>query len=274
MPTATTSSSTSSTSLRVDIVPCLNDNYGYLIVDEARGQCAIVDASETKPVLDAIARVGLPLAAILSTHHHHDHVGGNAEVLAAHPKAIVYGHSSDQGRIPGLTHPLEDGATFELGSFSVTARHVPGHTLGAVTYVVSDGDGPAWAFTGDTLFVAGCGRLFEGTPAQMHRSLCGILAELPPDTRVACGHEYTAANLKFAAHVEPQNTHVAAKIAAVAALRAKGEPTVPGTIGEEREINPFLRVDVPAVRTHVGADASTDSSEVLRLLREEKNSFK
>lgn len=260
--------------LRVEIVPCLNDNYAYVIVDPERGVCSVVDASEAAPVLAAVARVGLPLHAILSTHHHHDHVGGNLEVLAAHPKAIVYGHLSDQGRIPGITNPLEDGATFDLGSFAVTARHVPGHTLGAVTYVVSDGESPAWAFTGDTLFVAGCGRLFEGTPAQMHQSLSGVLAELPPDTRVACGHEYTAANLKFAAHVEPQNAAVAAKIADVAALRAQGKPTIPGTIGEEREINPFLRVDVPAVRAHVGADAATDSSEVLRLLREEKNAFK
>jgi len=262
------------TELRVEIVPCLNDNYAYLLVDDARKECAIVDASEPAPVLDAIARVGLPLVAILSTHHHGDHVGGNEDVLAKHPNAVVYGHVSDQGRIPGLSKPLDDGAKFSLMSFDVTAHHVPGHTSGAVTYVVRGGAAPAWAFTGDTLFLAGCGRLFEGTPAQMHHSLNAVLAKLPPDTKIGCGHEYTASNLKFAAHVEPKNKAIAAKLAAVEAMRAAGEPTIPGTIAGELDTNPFMRVDEPSVRAHVGLDAKAESSAVLRLIREEKNSFK
>jgi hydroxyacylglutathione hydrolase len=203
-------------------------------------------------------------------------VGGNEDVLAAHPGAKVYGHRSDEKRIPGITDLLDDGSSFEIGSLKVHARHVPGHTLGAVTYVVSDpaGEEPPWAFTGDTLFLAGCGRLFEGTPAMMNRSLSGILGQLDPSTRVACGHEYTAANLKFALHVEPKNEEIVALVAEVEGKRARGEATVPGTIAKERATNPFLRVDVPAVRAHVGLDASADPVEVLARLREEKNHFK
>lgn len=262
--------------MRVEMVPCLSDNYAYLLVDERAKQVCVVDASEPAPVLAAIARVGLPLAAILSTHHHGDHVGGNEDVLAQHPKARVFGHRSDEKRIPMITDLLDDGQSFTLGSLHVVARHVPGHTLGAVTYVVRDENdaSQSYAFTGDTLFLAGCGRLFEGTPEMMHRSLNHVLAQLPPETRVACGHEYTASNLKFARHVEPENAHIAQRAAEVEAMRAKGEPTVPGTIAEELRSNPFLRVEVPAVRAHVGLGENADPVEVLARLREEKNSFR
>jgi len=262
--------------MRVEPVPCLSDNYAYLVIDERGKQVSVVDASEPAPVLAAIARVGLPLAAILSTHHHGDHVGGNEDVLAEHPRARVFGHRSDGKRIPKITDLLDDGRRFELGALEVVAHHVPGHTLGAVTYVVRDPTeaSSAYAFTGDTLFLAGCGRLFEGTAEMMHRSLNHVLAQLPPETRVACGHEYTASNLKFARHVEPKNAHIAQRAADIEAMRARGEPTVPGTIAEELKSNPFLRVEVPEVRAHVGLGENADPIEVLARLREEKNSFR
>jgi len=260
--------------MRIEAVPCLSDNYAYLVIDEVENVAAIVDASEPDPVLAALDRAGVPLAAIFSTHHHPDHVGGNEDVLEKHPKAIVYGHRSDAKRIPGLSRPLEDGEPFSLGSIQCRALHVPGHTLGAVTYVLKAKDQPSWAFTGDTLFLAGCGRLFEGTPEQMHRSLNTVLASLPDDTRIGCGHEYTASNLKFAQHVEPNNADIAALLAAVTGKRSRNEATVPGTMAMERKTNPFLRVNVAEVRQHVGLGSDANPVEVLARLREEKNSFR
>lgn len=226
--------------MRVEIVPCFSDNYAYLLVDEAG--CAVVDACEPGPVEAAIARVGLPLRAVLSTHHHFDHVGGNEALAEAHPGVPVYGHRSDQGRLPGLSHPLDDGATFTVGALSVHAHHVPGHTLGALAYEVRSPEGARWLFTGDTLFLGGCGRLFEGTPAQMFASL-QRLASLGDegDLLVACGHEYTASNLRFARHLAPDDAALAARQADVEALRARGEPTVPTSLAVDRATNPFLR---------------------------------
>ena len=263
--------------MRIDPIPCLSDNYAYLVVDERAGHVSVVDASESKPVLDAIAARGLPLHAILCTHHHLDHVGGNEDVLRAHPGAAVYGYRSDAARIPGVTRLVDDRERFALGSLEIVAHHVPGHTTGAVTYVVRDPAEPraaAWAFTGDTLFLGGCGRLLEGTAQMMHRSLNHVLANLPPATRIGCGHEYTASNLRFAAHVEPANAEIAARVADVAAVRATGTPTVPGTLAQELATNPFLRVEVPAVREHVGLGDNADPVEVLARLREEKSSFR
>ena len=262
--------------MRVEPIACLSDNYAYLVVDERAKVCVVVDASEGAPVLAAIERAQLPLVAILSTHHHGDHVGGNEAVLARHPMAQVFGHRSDLARIPGLSRPVDDGERFTLGELEVTALHVPGHTSGAVTFVVRDPSAasePAWAFTGDTLFLAGCGRLFEGTPAQMYRSLNEVLARLPDETKIACGHEYSQSNLRFARHVEPHNERVIARAKEVDALRAKGTPTVPGTIAMERATNPFMRVSEAAVRAHVGLDEGADPVEVLARLRKEKDSF-
>lgn len=264
--------------MRVEPVACLTDNYAYLVFDERPvaqgGGVLLVDASEPAPVLAAIERTKLPLLAILSTHHHGDHVGGNEDVVARHPKAQVLGHRSDQGRIPAMNRAVDDGERFEIGALKITAHHVPGHTLGAVTYVISDGADVPWAFTGDTLFLAGCGRLFEGTAAQMHRSLNEILGALDPATKIGCGHEYTASNLRFARHVEPDNVDVAARVREVEGLRAAGRPTVPGTIGAELRTNPFMRVNAPAVRAHVGLAATDDPIEVLSRLRKEKDGFK
>jgi hydroxyacylglutathione hydrolase len=256
--------------MRVVPVPCLSDNYAYLLIDEGAKIAAVVDASEDAPVLEAVAREGVRLVAILSTHHHFDHVGGNEAIARAIPGIAVYGHRSDAERTPALDHPLDDGDAFSIGDVAVEAMHVPGHTLGAITFVARHG-GEAWAFTGDTLFLAGCGRLFEGTPAQMHVSLAR-LAALPPRTNVACGHEYTESNLRFAAHVEPYNERIAARATRVAEMRARGLPTVPGTVAEELETNPFLRVENESVRAHVRVDDGP--VETFAKLRREKDSFR
>jgi hydroxyacylglutathione hydrolase len=227
------------TPMRIVAVPCLKDNYAYLIVCEKTGASAIVDASEGSPVLGAVKREKLEPRAIWSTHHHLDHVGGNEQVTEGLGISDVYGYATDRGRIPAQTTFLEDGETFKLGSINVRALHIPGHTLGAVAYFCEDGGEPA-VFTGDTLFIAGCGRLFEGTPAQMFHSLAK-LAALPSNTRVYCGHEYTEANLRFAAHVEPQSEAILAAQARAKELRMRGEPTVPGTLRDELATNPFVR---------------------------------
>jgi hydroxyacylglutathione hydrolase len=244
--------------MRVVAVPCLSDNYAYLVVCERTGESAIVDASETEPVLAAVAKEKLSPRAIWSTHHHFDHIGGNEEVAAKLGIADVYGHASDRGRIPGQTKFLETGDAFSLGEIRVRAIHIPGHTLGAVAYVCADAQGQRCVFTGDTLFLAGCGRLLEGTPEQMHASL-QTLAALEPDTRVYCGHEYTQANLRYAAHVEPNNRDVARAGERAAELRARAEPTVPGTIEEELRTNPFMRAK---------------SAEELGARRKEKDGFR
>jgi hydroxyacylglutathione hydrolase len=267
--------------MRVVPIACLQDNYAYLLIDERARIAAVVDASEAEPVRAALAREQVELVAVLATHHHFDHVGGNEALVGASAGLPVYGHRSDAARTPAVTRLLDDGDRFAIGAIEIEAMHVPGHTLGALTYLARDSRGApdgaeAWAFTGDTLFLGGCGRMFEGTPAQMHASLAR-LAALAPDTKIACGHEYTASNLRFATHVEPANAALAARVARVATLREASTPTVPGTVGEERATNPFLRTDVAAVRAHVGLGANAadaEPAEVFARLRREKDSFR
>lgn len=255
--------------MRVVPVPCLKDNYAYLLVAE-NGDAAIIDASEAEPVLAAVAREGVNPRAIWSTHHHHDHVGGN-EALAAEWQVEVVGHVSDQGRLPALSRGIDTGDRVGVGDLEATCLHIPGHTLGAVAYFVQK-EGQGAVFTGDTLFIAGCGRLFEGTPGQMFASL-SRLAELPKDTRVFCGHEYTESNLRFAAHLDPENASVASARAAAAALRAEGKPTVGTSIGHELEVNPFLRVRAPYARATLGIPEDADDVQAFAAIRKAKDSF-
>lgn len=221
----------------IQAIPCLRDNYAYLVRCPETGRSAIVDPSEAPPVVAALG--SQKIDEIWCTHHHHDHVGGNEALADALGITRVVGHASDKGRIPRQSVFLEDGDAFTLGALRVRVLHVPGHTSGALAYVV-EGDGAPAVFTGDTLFLAGCGRLFEGTPATMFTSLAK-LAALSPETRVFCGHEYTQSNLKFAAFVEPESTSIADAAAAAAALREAGRPTVPGLLASELATNPFLR---------------------------------
>jgi hydroxyacylglutathione hydrolase len=256
--------------VEVHLVPCLSDNYAYLLHQPGSKDAIIVDASEEGPVLAALEKLGLNPLAILATHHHPDHVGGNLGVLQRFPKARVFGYRTDKGRIPGQTDLLDDKQEFDAAGIGVKALHIPGHTLGAVAYVAEGA-----AFTGDTLFAAGCGRLFEGTAAQMYESLNLTLGALPDDTRIYCGHEYTLNNLRFAESLEPQNPEISKKLAWAKALREKGQPTLPSTMREERLTNPFLRVAEKDVVAKVNERLQQDHSPqaVLAAVRAMKDAF-
>jgi hydroxyacylglutathione hydrolase len=234
-------------SLRIERIPTLHDNYTYLVVCEDSGEAAVVDAPEAAPVRRRVEELGCRVTKVLSTHHHPDHSAANPE-LAERFGAPVFGHVSDAERIPGFTDGLEEGDSIEVGRESARILFIPAHTRGHIAYVF---DAARAVFCGDTLFASGCGRLFEGTPEMMYTALCEKLAALPDDMRVFCGHEYTASNLAFAAHVEPDNAAVREKQERVAKIRARAaadwheatpaEMTIPSTIGEERATNPFMR---------------------------------
>ena len=235
--------------MRVVPVPQLADNYAYLVIDEETDRAGVVDVAEAGPVTEAASREGVELAAILSTHHHFDHVGGNEDLIAAcAPRKLdVFGFAGDAARIPGITHPLEDGASLSVGRLEARAIFIPAHTRGHLAYYF---ESEGAVFTGDTLFAGGCGRLFEGDAAQMKASL-ERLAALPDDTRVYCGHEYTQGNLAFAATLEPGNADLAARREEVERLRTQGLPTVPSTIAIEKKTNPFLRSDSKELRASI-----------------------
>ncbi len=232
--------------LSIEPIPCLRDNYAYLIADERAGDAWLVDPSEAGPPSAVLRRRNLRLRGILATHHHLDHVGGIATLVDQNADVWVAGHARDQGRIPRQTHFIDaPGESFaatdlRLGAQALLARYIPGHTLGAIAWYLppQGGDSAGDVFTGDTLFAAGCGRLFEGSPTQMHASLQALVA-LPGATRLWFGHEYTEANLRFAAAVEPDNAAVQA--------RAVGLPicTTPTTVALELATNPFVRADSP-----------------------------
>jgi hydroxyacylglutathione hydrolase len=234
-------------SLRIERIPTLHDNYTYLLVCERSGEAAVVDAPEEAPVVARADALGVRVTKVLSTHHHPDHSMANP-ALAKRYDAPVYGHRSDEGRLPALTHGLEEDDTVSVGREQARILFIPAHTRGHIAYVFDDAQA---VFCGDTLFAAGCGRLFEGTPEMMYTALCEKLAALPDATRVYCGHEYTASNLRFAAHVEPDNAAISKMIERVAAIRANAaadwhdavpaEMTIPSTIADERATNPFMR---------------------------------
>jgi hydroxyacylglutathione hydrolase len=258
--------------MRIVPVPCLKDNYAYLVISDRTREAAVVDVSEAEPVLDAAQREGVKLVSIWSTHHHLDHVGGNEALMAKVAIGEVAGHASDRGRIPAQSRFLETGDTVQVGDLTARASHIPGHTLGAVAYFV-ESNGERAVFTGDTLFLAGCGRLFEGTPAQMHASLTA-LAALPPDTRVYCGHEYTASNLRFAHHVEPSNADVTRALEEATAAGEGKRPTVPGTLARELAINPFLHVTSAEIRKTLDIDPKADDVAAFAAIRKAKDEFR
>jgi hydroxyacylglutathione hydrolase len=251
-------------------IPCLADNYAYLLIATG-GEAVVIDASESAPVRDAVKSAGVRLVAIWSTHHHWDHVGGNEELARESPIEVV-GHVSDRGRLPGLTRGVETGNTVQVGDVTATCIHIPGHTLGALAYFVDTGSERV-VFTGDTLFCGGCGRLFEGTPAQMHASL-SRLASLPADTRVLCGHEYTESNLRFAAHVEPGNADIVRARERAAALRARREPAIGTTVEQERAHNPFLRTGSLEIRKTLGIPRDRDDVGAFAAIRIAKDAFR
>ena len=234
-------------SLRVERIPTWKDNYTYLAVCERSGEAAVVDAPEVDPVVARVDALGVRVSLVLSTHHHPDHSMANPE-LARRYGVPVLGHVSDADRLPGFTRGLEEGDTVQVGQETARVLFIPAHTRGHIAYVFDDAGA---VFSGDTLFAAGCGRLFEGTPQLMYEALVGKLGKLAGETRVYCGHEYTESNLRFAAHVEPDNEAVKAALERARAIRAKAAPdwhdatpdemTVPSTIAEEHATNPFMR---------------------------------
>ena len=252
-------------------LPALQDNYVWLLTDDA-GRALVVDPGEAGPVL--IGAHGLDLTAILLTHHHPDHIAGTDALLRRWPDAVVFAPEDD--RIQEPCRRVVDGERIKAGPWSFDVIAVPGHTRSHVAYYRSEAGGEGLLFCGDTLFSLGCGRLFEGTPAQMHASL-SRLAALPPETRVCCGHEYTEANARFAFAVDPHNCDLRHHADVIRDLRARGLPSLPGRIAIERACNPFLRVDAPAVRAslarHEGREPQ-DSIEAFAALRAWKDAFR
>ncbi|MBV1775171.1 hydroxyacylglutathione hydrolase [Burkholderiaceae bacterium DAT-1] len=244
-------------------IPILSDNYIWTIRKDS--SLIIVDPGESTPVFAWMDSQGLAPDAIVLTHHHADHIGGVDEIVARWP-VPVYGSA----RITQVTHPVGEGDRIKIGCIELDVWCVPGHTLDHLAYV-----GEGLVLCGDTLFGGGCGRLFEGTPEEMHASL-QRLASLPADTLVCCTHEYTLGNLRFALTIEPDNQALIARMQRDAAARERNEPTLPSTIALERDTNPFLRVDVPAVRqAAVKMDASVDSTVAcFAALRRAKDTFR
>ena len=221
-----------------------NSNYGFLLHDDVTGETACIDTPELDPILAALDATGWRLTQIWNTHHHFDHVGANLDLADRFDVEIV-GNAEDARRIKGLTRGVRGGDTFRFGAHDVHVIDTPGHTLGHICYHVPDAhDGEGAAFVGDTLFVMGCGRLFEGTPGQMHASLAK-LAALPARTRLYCAHEYTLSNAAFAVTVDGGNADMLAAIEDARALRDRGEPTVPTTVEKELATNPFVRAETP-----------------------------
>ncbi len=248
-------------------VPCLSDNYAYLIHDAATGATACIDVPEAAPILAALAERDWKLSHILITHHHHDHVGGVA-ALAGATGARVIGAAADAHRLPPLDEAVAEGDTVRVGMAEGRVLDVSGHTVGHVAFHFADS---ALVFTADSLMALGCGRLFEGDAATMWRSL-SKLAALPPDTLVCSGHEYTAANARFALSIEPGNPALVARAAAIEAARAEGRPTVPSLLSEELATNPFLRAATPEVRAAVGLPDGPDAA-VFAAVRARKDRF-
>ncbi|KAL6977578.1 Hydroxyacylglutathione hydrolase cytoplasmic [Sarracenia purpurea var. burkii] len=257
--------------MKIVHVPCLEDNYSYIIIDEATKEAAAVDPVEPEKVLGVSKENGADLKLVLTTHRHWDHAGGNEKIKKLVPGIRVYGGSIDN--VEGCTDKLENGDKLTLGSdIHILALHTPCHTKGHISYYVSgkDEEDPA-VFTGDTLFIAGCGKFFEGTAEQMYQSLCVTLASLPKPTRVYCGHEYTVNNLQFALTIEPDNTRIAQKLSWAEHTRKAGLPTIPSTIEEELETNPFIRVDLPQIQERVDCKSPI---EALAEIRQRKDNWR
>lgn len=259
--------------MKIIPIPCAQDNYAYLILCEETGESAVVDPCQFAPVDRVIRHHDIRPTALLCTHHHADHVGGVEELLQAYPGLRVWAHASDRGRIPGQNGFANDGDTLTVGKIPGRVLHTPGHTRGSVVYHF---DGAA--FTGDSLFSAGCGRLFEGSAEQMYHSLNVRLASLTDDVAIYFGHEYTESNLRFARHVEPSNPALLGYHDEVQALRRMGKATTPSTMGQERLVNPFLRCHTEDVQDYARrflgeVDRDLDPAEVFGILRGHKDRF-
>lgn len=258
--------------MKIVPIPVLTDNYAYLIIDETSKEAGVVDPSEAKPVAAAVKQEGVNLTTIINTHHHWDHVGGNKELVQEMPNLKVYGHKRDESRTPCITHLVDEGNTVKIGGLEGRFLFIPCHTSGHVALYFPQEKA---VFTGDTLFVAGCGRLFEGTAADMHNNMVKLMS-LPDDTRVYCGHEYTEKNLQFALTLEPNNARVQSKLQWARDMRAKKLPTIPSTVAEEKEINPFVRVTNAELQANIKKQfpsLTLDPVSVLEKTRALKDNF-
>lgn len=253
--------------LEIRQIPCLSDNYGYLIRDAETGATASIDTPDAGAINDALDLAGWTLTHILNTHHHWDHAGGNLALKEKWGCEII-GPKGEAAKIPGIDRAASDGDIVMLGASKAAVYDTPGHTAGHIIYHFADDNA---AFVGDTIFAMGCGRLFEGTPAQMWASLSKIAA-LPPETKLYCAHEYTQANAKFALTVDPHNDVLKARAKEVDALRAQGTPTVPTNVQIELETNPFLRADDAGLKTAIGMK-DADAVEVFAETRRRKDGF-
>ncbi|CAL1276815.1 unnamed protein product [Larinioides sclopetarius] len=252
---------------RVHIIPALKDNYMYLLTDKVLNFGVAVDPVEPKKILDILAAEGLELKAVITTHHHLDHAGGNEQISEIVKNITIYGGDE---RIESLTEKVSHNQTFKIGDLVFKCLHTPCHTSGHVCYFI-DGDSyrEPICFSGDTLFVAGCGRFFEGSAKDMSHSL-SLLSTLPLNTKVYCGHEYSVNNLKYALSVEPDNKAAIKKLEEIQEKLKRNEPSVPSTIGEELSYNPFLRVDKKSLQLHTN---ESNPVAVMAALRKLKDNF-
>ncbi|MEO1238842.1 MAG: hydroxyacylglutathione hydrolase [Pseudomonadota bacterium] len=247
-------------------IPCLSDNYAFVLVSTDATHAAIVDAPEAGPIVEAVTARGLQVSDILITHHHSDHVDAVDHLRSTHTRVI--GAQADAHRLPVLDLAVVPGQTFDVLGETVTVIDAPGHTRGHVAYYLPDRGA---LFSGDSLMAMGCGRLFEGTPQQMWASL-STMASLPPATLVYSGHEYTAANIRFAQTIEPDNAALAARAERVAAARAAHVPTVPSRLSDELATNPFLRAGLPEVKARLDMEDGADE-DVFAVIRSRKDKF-
>jgi hydroxyacylglutathione hydrolase len=251
--------------LQIYQFPCLSDNFGVLIHDPEANLTASIDAPEADKVTAALAEKGWKLTHILTTHHHADHTGGNAQLKAATGCRII-GPRNEAAKVPGIDEKVGEGDTVQFGGHRVEVLDTPGHTAGHITYAIPSAK---VAFVGDTLFAIGCGRVIEGTPQMMWDSLKKLMA-LPRDTSVYCGHEYTQANARFALTIEPDSAALQKRAKEVDVMRAAGKATLPTTIGMELDTNPFLRPHVPAIQKRLGMEGKPEW-QIFAEIRERKN---
>ncbi|KAL3981967.1 hydroxyacylglutathione hydrolase [Acanthocheilonema viteae] len=254
--------------MKVIPIPALSDNYMYLLIDEKTNNAAIVDPVNLKGINKAVKEAGVKLTSSLVTHHHWDHAGATKELSDECHELLIYGGDD---RIIGITNKVKDGDVFKIGELDVKCLHTPCHTTGSICYYVTDGNGDKVVFTGDTLFIGGCGRFFEGNATDMDSALNEKLGNLPNDTKIYCGHEYTVDNLKFAHSVEPKNDEITKKLAWAEERRKTGNYTVPSTIEEEKRFNPFMRVRISDELRNV--TKSIDPITVMAKIRSMKNNF-
>ncbi|MEM6939535.1 MAG: hydroxyacylglutathione hydrolase [Pseudomonadota bacterium] len=248
-------------------VPCLTDNYAFILRDGETGEVAVIDVPEAGPIQAELTARGWELSQIWLTHHHYDHIDGVPQLLSTHPAKVV-GAKADAHRLPPLDVSVGDGDRVRLGDLEAEIIEVYGHTVGHIAFSVPKAE---TCFTGDSLMALGCGRLFEGTPAQMWKSMQKLLT-LPPETQVCSGHEYTAANAKFALTVDPENAALISRTEEVDHARTLGIATVPSSLTTERETNPFLRPADPGIRATLGLPNASDT-EVFTEIRKLKDAF-